>query len=125
DLQVGRNGLVRELAQHSPRGGKLCQVCTAAVTTRDVILKPGPIRAGKGPFEVIGHELDHLAACHRRYSSSIFRTDARARCRRTLWFSSEIERRPHTSSALRPATSRSVITSRCFAGRASIASFTR
>ena len=87
----------------------------------------------EGAVEVVGDELDELAArervsrrrrrrqAHQRvrlHSGSSAHDRARARCRSTRWLPSVRSSSSHTSSAGRPARSRSVITARWPSGSA-------
>src|SRR5450759_496418 len=125
-LSFDRRGhrLVGKPSDHRASRPKLRHVRAAAVATRDVLLEAGALEDRKRALEVIGHELHHLPAGHRRYSSSFCRTVARARCSLTRSFAAEMPSSELTSPASNPATSRSKITSRCFGGRVSMADLT-
>src|SRR5205823_15006469 len=111
-------------ADHPEGSPELLQVGATATAAGEVLLEARALGRRQGALQVGGHQLDHLAAGHRRYSSSARRTAARARWRRTRWFAVEIPSSPAASSEPSPATSRSRIASRCRSGRAAIAALT-
>src|SRR6185437_13273809 len=75
----------------------------------------GELLAGGLPDAEAGHAYSSASAC---------RSLLRARCSSTRWLPSDNPSRSHTSSALKPSTSRSVTTRRCVSGSSAIAACT-
>src|SRR5437773_2388119 len=103
----------------------LVEVPVAAVAQRQVLDEPLLGLLVERVFQVCGDQLDELVASHAAHlvndRSSAARTAARARCSSTRWLAVEISSIAHTSSAVYPSTSRSVITIRWRCGRAASA----
>src|SRR5204863_4984633 len=109
------------------RGGPadLVEVPVAAIAPGHVLDEAPLGRRVERLFQVGGDQLDELVAPHAAHlvsvHSSAARTAARARCSSTRWLAAEISRIAHTSSAVYPCTSRSVMTIRWRSGRAASA----
>ena len=100
------------------------EVAGAAVAAGHVGLETGALLGREGVVEVVGDELDELAArervlassteaqAHQAFASSVVRTRARARCRSTRWLPGVRSSSSHTCSEGRPARSRRAMTAR-------------